>query len=213
MVQQVIKMLLCVGTRRFWRNMYHQFDNTMHPRQSILSQVMNTNEQNKQLENDVKELEAVSIWGRAVIWLFDRPVIFLKRLSLWNKTNARPLPWSTCTNWSLFVLFGKGRGVLISTSSPIQEFVPNWVLTDNYSSIAMRVNHFVPCNLVYQFFWSLLCIVSRTGISHEQLPRGSGRNSIFIGQEHQRGKGGEPDFGRGRRDCSWQEMWLKGGVV
>ncbi|KAG8136869.1 hypothetical protein E2320_005428 [Naja naja] len=42
---------------KFWRNMYHQFDHTMHPRQSVLSHVMSLNEQNKQLEKDIKELE------------------------------------------------------------------------------------------------------------------------------------------------------------
>uniref|UniRef100_H9G625 Myotubularin phosphatase domain-containing protein n=1 Tax=Anolis carolinensis TaxID=28377 RepID=H9G625_ANOCA len=43
---------------KFWRNMYHQFDHTMHPRQSILSHVMTMNDQNRQLEKDIKELEA-----------------------------------------------------------------------------------------------------------------------------------------------------------
>ncbi|XP_054830159.1 myotubularin-related protein 6 isoform X2 [Eublepharis macularius] len=42
---------------KFWRNMYHQFDHTMHPRQSLLSYVMNMSEQNKLLEKDIKELE------------------------------------------------------------------------------------------------------------------------------------------------------------
>ncbi|XP_028582187.2 phosphatidylinositol-3,5-bisphosphate 3-phosphatase MTMR6 isoform X1 [Podarcis muralis] len=43
---------------KFWRNMYHQFDHTMHPRQSVVSQVMSMSEQNKLLEKDMKELEA-----------------------------------------------------------------------------------------------------------------------------------------------------------
>lgn len=38
--------------------MYHQFDRTLHPRQSVLSIIMNMNEQNKQLEEDIKGLEA-----------------------------------------------------------------------------------------------------------------------------------------------------------
>lgn len=50
-----------VDIYRFWRNMYHQFDHTMHPRQSVLNHVMSMSEQNKLLEKDVKELEAVSI--------------------------------------------------------------------------------------------------------------------------------------------------------
>ncbi|XP_062343588.1 myotubularin-related protein 6 isoform X5 [Cinclus cinclus] len=43
---------------KFWRNMYHQFDRSMHPRQSVFNLIMNTSEQNKQLEEDIKELEA-----------------------------------------------------------------------------------------------------------------------------------------------------------
>ncbi|XP_042315158.1 myotubularin-related protein 6 [Sceloporus undulatus] len=43
---------------KFWRNMYHQFDHTMHPRQSVFSHVMSMNDQNKLLEKDIKELEA-----------------------------------------------------------------------------------------------------------------------------------------------------------
>ncbi|XP_074072297.1 phosphatidylinositol-3,5-bisphosphate 3-phosphatase MTMR6 isoform X4 [Macrotis lagotis] len=42
---------------KFWRNMYHQFDRTMHPRQSIFKLIMNMNDQNKQLEKEIKELE------------------------------------------------------------------------------------------------------------------------------------------------------------
>ncbi|KAJ7320200.1 hypothetical protein JRQ81_019711 [Phrynocephalus forsythii] len=43
---------------KFWRNMYHQFDHTMHPRQSVLKHVMSLSEQNKTLEKEIKELEA-----------------------------------------------------------------------------------------------------------------------------------------------------------
>lgn len=43
---------------KFWRNMYHQFDRTLHPRQSVLNIIMNMNEQNKQLEEDIKDLES-----------------------------------------------------------------------------------------------------------------------------------------------------------
>ncbi|XP_030333625.1 myotubularin-related protein 6 isoform X3 [Strigops habroptila] len=43
---------------KFWRNMYHQFDRSMHPRQSVFNLIMNLSEQNKQLEEDIKELEA-----------------------------------------------------------------------------------------------------------------------------------------------------------
>ncbi|KAF5916335.1 myotubularin-related protein 6 isoform X1 [Diceros bicornis minor] len=43
---------------KFWRNMYHQFDRTLHPRQSVFNIIMNMNEQNKQLEDDIKDLES-----------------------------------------------------------------------------------------------------------------------------------------------------------
>ncbi|XP_008823214.1 myotubularin-related protein 6 isoform X2 [Nannospalax galili] len=43
---------------KFWRNMYHQFDRTLHPRQSVLNIIMNMDEQNKQLEEDIKDLES-----------------------------------------------------------------------------------------------------------------------------------------------------------
>ncbi|KAM9604339.1 phosphatidylinositol-3,5-bisphosphate 3-phosphatase MTMR6 isoform 2-T2 [Trichechus inunguis] len=43
---------------KFWRNMYHQFDRTLHPRQSVFNIIMNMNEQNKQLEKEVKDLES-----------------------------------------------------------------------------------------------------------------------------------------------------------
>lgn len=38
--------------------MYHQFDRTLHPRQSVLNIIMNMNEQNKQLEEDIRDLES-----------------------------------------------------------------------------------------------------------------------------------------------------------
>ncbi|XP_036600785.1 myotubularin-related protein 6 [Trichosurus vulpecula] len=43
---------------KFWRNMYHQFDRTMHPRQSVFKLIMNMNDQNKQLEKEIRELES-----------------------------------------------------------------------------------------------------------------------------------------------------------
>ncbi|KAM5288202.1 phosphatidylinositol-3,5-bisphosphate 3-phosphatase MTMR6 isoform 6-T6 [Ctenodactylus gundi] len=43
---------------KFWRNMYHQFDRTLHPRQSVFNIIMNMSEQNKQLEEDIKDLES-----------------------------------------------------------------------------------------------------------------------------------------------------------
>lgn len=51
--------------------MYHQFDRTLHPRQSVLNIIMNMNEQNKQLEEDIKDLKAVSILGCLIKHLFN----------------------------------------------------------------------------------------------------------------------------------------------
>lgn len=50
-------MFLCL---RFWRNMYHQFDRAMHPRQSILKHTLTLKESNKELENTVRGLQEVS---------------------------------------------------------------------------------------------------------------------------------------------------------
>lgn len=43
---------------KFWRNMYHQFDRSMHPRQSILKQTLMLKENSKELENTVRALQA-----------------------------------------------------------------------------------------------------------------------------------------------------------
>ncbi|XP_048453512.1 myotubularin-related protein 6 isoform X3 [Rhincodon typus] len=42
---------------KFWRCMYHQFDITIHPRQSQLSRILTFIEQNNQLEMEAKKLE------------------------------------------------------------------------------------------------------------------------------------------------------------
>uniref|UniRef100_A0A8B9KPY6 Myotubularin related protein 6 n=1 Tax=Astyanax mexicanus TaxID=7994 RepID=A0A8B9KPY6_ASTMX len=47
---------------KFWRNMYHQFDRSMHPRQSLLKQTLMLKENSKELENTVRALQAVSIY-------------------------------------------------------------------------------------------------------------------------------------------------------
>lgn len=41
--------------------MYHQFDRTLHPRQLVCNVIMNMNEENKQLQEDIKGLESVRI--------------------------------------------------------------------------------------------------------------------------------------------------------
>lgn len=43
---------------KFWRNMYHQFDRSMHPRQSLLKQTLMLKESSKELENTVRALQA-----------------------------------------------------------------------------------------------------------------------------------------------------------
>ncbi|KAL6462722.1 hypothetical protein MHYP_G00291440 [Metynnis hypsauchen] len=43
---------------KFWRNMYHQFDRSMHPRQSILKNTVMLKENSKELESTVRELQA-----------------------------------------------------------------------------------------------------------------------------------------------------------
>lgn len=43
---------------KFWRNMYHQFDRSMHPRQSLLKQTLMLKENSKELENTVRALQA-----------------------------------------------------------------------------------------------------------------------------------------------------------
>uniref|UniRef100_A0A8C2GJ52 Myotubularin related protein 6 n=1 Tax=Cyprinus carpio TaxID=7962 RepID=A0A8C2GJ52_CYPCA len=45
---------------KFWRNMYHQYDRSMHPRQSILKHVLTLKESNRELEGTVQALKTVS---------------------------------------------------------------------------------------------------------------------------------------------------------
>ncbi|XP_030624413.1 phosphatidylinositol-3,5-bisphosphate 3-phosphatase MTMR6 [Chanos chanos] len=43
---------------KFWRNMYHQFDRSMHPRQSILKHILTLTENNRELEKTAQTLKA-----------------------------------------------------------------------------------------------------------------------------------------------------------
>uniref|UniRef100_A0A672T2D5 Myotubularin-related protein 6-like n=1 Tax=Sinocyclocheilus grahami TaxID=75366 RepID=A0A672T2D5_SINGR len=45
---------------KFWRNMYNQYDRSMHPRQSILKHVLTLQESNRELEGTVQALKTVS---------------------------------------------------------------------------------------------------------------------------------------------------------
>lgn len=42
---------------KFWRNMYHQFDRSMHPRQSILKTILTLRENSRKTENTLQALE------------------------------------------------------------------------------------------------------------------------------------------------------------
>ncbi|KAJ8279308.1 hypothetical protein COCON_G00063740 [Conger conger] len=42
---------------KFWRNMYHQYDRTMHPRQSVIKNLLTLRAQSKDLENTAQQLE------------------------------------------------------------------------------------------------------------------------------------------------------------
>uniref|UniRef100_A0A8C1FEY3 Myotubularin related protein 6 n=2 Tax=Cyprinus carpio TaxID=7962 RepID=A0A8C1FEY3_CYPCA len=42
---------------KFWRNMYHQYDRSMHPRQSILKHVLTLKDSNRELEGTVQALK------------------------------------------------------------------------------------------------------------------------------------------------------------
>ncbi|KAM4701211.1 phosphatidylinositol-3,5-bisphosphate 3-phosphatase MTMR6 [Discoglossus pictus] len=42
---------------KFWRNMYHQFDQSMHPRQSLPNLILKMKEENKSLEEELKQLK------------------------------------------------------------------------------------------------------------------------------------------------------------
>ncbi|XP_017285304.1 myotubularin-related protein 6 isoform X2 [Kryptolebias marmoratus] len=43
---------------KFWRNMYHQFDRSLHPRQSILKSLVTLKENSRKLESTLQALEA-----------------------------------------------------------------------------------------------------------------------------------------------------------
>ncbi|XP_053564476.1 myotubularin-related protein 6 [Bombina bombina] len=42
---------------KFWRNMYHQFDKSMHPRQSLPALLLKITEENKTLEDELQQLQ------------------------------------------------------------------------------------------------------------------------------------------------------------
>ncbi|XP_073469525.1 phosphatidylinositol-3,5-bisphosphate 3-phosphatase MTMR6 [Aquarana catesbeiana] len=42
---------------KFWRNMYHQFDLTLHPRQSVANLLVKISAENKALEDELKQLQ------------------------------------------------------------------------------------------------------------------------------------------------------------
>lgn len=54
---------------RFWRSMYHQFDRSMHPRQSILKAILTLKENSRKAESTLQALESVSTLLHIVIFL------------------------------------------------------------------------------------------------------------------------------------------------
>lgn len=54
---------------RFWRSMYHQFDRSMHPRQSILKTILTLKENSRKAESTLQALESVSTLLHIVIFL------------------------------------------------------------------------------------------------------------------------------------------------
>ncbi|XP_032878665.1 myotubularin-related protein 6 [Amblyraja radiata] len=74
-VHEVIEPNTVAFNFKFWRSMYHQFDKTIHPRQSQLGLVLSLSEQNKQLEIEAKKLE------KKIIKLGEKPRTFIKKES------------------------------------------------------------------------------------------------------------------------------------
>uniref|UniRef100_A0A8D3CD08 Myotubularin phosphatase domain-containing protein n=1 Tax=Scophthalmus maximus TaxID=52904 RepID=A0A8D3CD08_SCOMX len=55
---RVLSICLCATAfQRFWRNMYHQFDRSMHPRQSILKTILTLRENSRKAESTLQALE------------------------------------------------------------------------------------------------------------------------------------------------------------
>ena len=67
--------------RRFWRNMYHQFDRSMHPRQSILKTIHTLKETSLKSAQTLRALENV------------RPPRHLYTLSKRSPTSCLPPAW------------------------------------------------------------------------------------------------------------------------
>lgn len=74
-VHEVIEPNTVAFNFKFWRSMYHQFDKTIHPRQSQLELVLSLSEQNKQLEIEAKQLE------KKIIELGEKPRTVIKKES------------------------------------------------------------------------------------------------------------------------------------
>ncbi|KAJ8375607.1 hypothetical protein SKAU_G00061870 [Synaphobranchus kaupii] len=64
--QPVLEPSTCPACHfRFWRNMYHQYDRTMHPRQSVLKNLLTLRVQRKDLESTAHQLET-KLWNLGV---------------------------------------------------------------------------------------------------------------------------------------------------
>uniref|UniRef100_A0A8C3AMH9 Myotubularin related protein 6 n=1 Tax=Cyclopterus lumpus TaxID=8103 RepID=A0A8C3AMH9_CYCLU len=69
---------------KFWRNMYHQFDRSMHPRQSILKTVLTLRENSREAEGTLQALENVSLY---TLMIYEGPM----EQSL-DRSNSNTLP-------------------------------------------------------------------------------------------------------------------------
>uniref|UniRef100_A0A8C1I1M1 Myotubularin related protein 6 n=1 Tax=Cyprinus carpio carpio TaxID=630221 RepID=A0A8C1I1M1_CYPCA len=65
---------------KFWRNMYHQYDRSMHPRQSILKHVLTLKESNRELEGTVQALKTRSHPPRPQSLILGAPLLSRKEV-------------------------------------------------------------------------------------------------------------------------------------
>lgn len=83
--------ILC--PRRFWRNMYHQFDRSMHPRQSVVNTILTLREKSQKAQSTLQALEDVSDRG-LILFLHLKSVLFLKSFAIkrqQTQQNCTPL--------------------------------------------------------------------------------------------------------------------------
>ncbi|XP_063768362.1 myotubularin-related protein 6 isoform X2 [Eleginops maclovinus] len=77
---------------KFWRNMYHQFDRSMHPRQSILKTVVNLREESRKAESTLQALQNLLQLGVTPVVTSDPPAPPPTRDQHCNSTTLPPRP-------------------------------------------------------------------------------------------------------------------------